>query len=629
MKTNTDDDIRLETYKDLLADVQKLRDEVVRDAAQRLTPFRAYYPRGHFSHSARNLAHYLALRQRDMRPLQDRLVQAGLSSLGHGESHVLTNLDRVIELLSYATAGGGEPPPALSGQPLADGSLLLRHRTTELFGPYPMTRPVYIMVTLPSEAAWDYELIRALLMEGMDCARINCAHDEPTAWQAMIGNIRRAEAETRRTCKILMDLAGHKIRTGPLATLPAVRRLRVQRDVHGRVVNPARMLLVAGAQTDVTLPDEADAWLPIPQDLHARLALGDRLNFTDSRGKDRTLEIMGQLADGNWLAHCPHSAYLASGAPLIWQRRESAQSDVWLSQGEFTVGPFTGQAVTLRLCQSDPLLLSRAEDPGQPAVLDDDKGRVLTPARIACTCPSIIDDLEPGAPVWIDDGKLGTVVEAITPEGALLRVTHAGPRGVLVRSDKGINLPETRLNLPPLSYKDRQDLEFVCRHADMVGFSFVETLEDVECLIQVLTERGAPQMPIIAKIETNRAVRNLPDIILGTMGRHALGIMIARGDLAVELGSVRMSEIQEEILWICEAAHIPVIWATQVLESLAKKGTISRPEITDAASGVRAECVMLNKGPYVVQAVQVLGNILSRMQEHQQKKFTRLRALHW
>ncbi|NJN47993.1 MAG: pyruvate kinase, partial [Candidatus Competibacteraceae bacterium] len=148
-------------------------------------------------------------------------------------------------------------------------------------------------------------------------------------------------------------------------------------------------------------------------------------------------------------------------------------------------------------------------------------------------------------------------------------------------------------------------------------------------LIKVLAEQGAPQLPIIAKIETNRAVRNLPDIILGTLGRHTMGIMIARGDLAVELGSVRMSEIQEEILWVCEAAHIPVIWATQVLESLAKKGTISRPEITDAASGVRAECVMLNKGPYILRAVQVLGHILSRMQEHQQKKFTRLRALHW
>ncbi|NJN45563.1 MAG: hypothetical protein HC808_02660 [Candidatus Competibacteraceae bacterium] len=171
------------------------------------------------------------------------------------------------------------------------------------------------MVTLPSEAAWDYELIRALMMEGMDCARINCAHDGPTAWHAMINNVRRAEEETRLNCKILMDLAGHKIRTGPLATLPAVKRLRVKRDVYGRIISPARVMLVADSQTDVVLPEDADTWLAIAQELHEQLAPDDRLSFTDSRGKDRYLQIIGQLADGNWLAHCPQSTYLAVTPP--------------------------------------------------------------------------------------------------------------------------------------------------------------------------------------------------------------------------------------------------------------------------------------------------------------------------
>jgi pyruvate kinase len=105
--------------------------------------------------------------------------------------------------------------------------------------------------------------------------------------------------------------------------------------------------------------------------------------------------------------------------------------------------------------------------------------------------------------------------------------------------------------------------------------------------------------------------------------------MIARGDLAVELGSVRMAEIQEEILWICEAARVPVIWATQVLETLAKDGLINRPEITDAAMSVRAECVMLNKGPYIADAVRILQDILTHMDAHQYKKISRLRRLHW
>jgi pyruvate kinase len=104
--------------------------------------------------------------------------------------------------------------------------------------------------------------------------------------------------------------------------------------------------------------------------------------------------------------------------------------------------------------------------------------------------------------------------------------------------------------------------------------------------------------------------------------------MIARGDLAVECGWERLAELQEEILWICEAAHLPAIWATQVLEGLAKYGRPTRAEITDAAMGVRAECVMLNKGPHAVEAVRSLDDILGRMEAHHSKKSSMLRPLH-
>ncbi len=112
------------------------------------------------------------------------------------------------------------------------------------------------------------------------------------------------------------------------------------------------------------------------------------------------------------------------------------------------------------------------------------------------------------------------------------------------------------------------------------------------------------------------------------MRSEAVGVMIARGDLAVEVGYERLAEVQEEILWLCEAAHLPVIWATQVLEGLAKEGIPSRAEITDAAMSERAECVMLNKGPHIQEAIVVLDNILGRMQAHQSKKTSMLRQLH-
>jgi len=139
---------------------------------------------------------------------------------------------------------------------------------------------------------------------------------------------------------------------------------------------------------------------------------------------------------------------------------------------------------------------------------------------------------------------------------------------------------------------------------------------------------GRDDMGIVLKIETLRGFENLPALMLAAMGARAAGVMIARGDLAVECGYERLAEVQEEILWCTEAAHMPVIWATQVLESMVKTGLPSRAEISDAGLGVRAECVMLNKGPYITQAIQTLDDILKRMGGHQNKKRPLLRALH-
>lgn len=116
-------------------------------------------------------------------------------------------------------------------------------------------------------------------------------------------------------------------------------------------------------------------------------------------------------------------------------------------------------------------------------------------------------------------------------------------------------------------------------------------------------------------------------MLLTAMRVPCCGVMIARGDLVVECGFERLAEVQEEILWISAAAHVPVIWATQVLETLAKNGMPSRAEITDAAMGHRAECVMLNKGPHILSAVRVLDDILRRMQAHQVKRRALLREL--
>ncbi len=183
------------------------------------------------------------------------------------------------------------------------------------------------------------------------------------------------------------------------------------------------------------------------------------------------------------------------------------------------------------------------------------------------------------------------------------------------------------MEIPALTAKDSSDLAFVVQHADLVGLSFVRRPEDVLALYDELARRNARHLGIVLKIETRTAFERLPGLLLAAMRGPRVGVMIARGDLAVECGWERMAEVQEEILWFCEAAHVPVIWATQVLEGLAKKGVPSRAEITDAAMGERAECVMLNKGPHLLQAVRVLDDILRRMEAHQTKKSARLRSL--
>ena len=219
------------------------------------------------------------------------------------------------------------------------------------------------------------------------------------------------------------------------------------------------------------------------------------------------------------------------------------------------------------------------------------------------------------------------MIRRVEPDGVEVEITHARDSGEKLAGDKGINLPDSALNLPALTDKDLADLAVAAKVADMVGLSFVKQAADVQALRTRLRELGRPDLGSVLKIETRRAFENLPELLFAAMAGPAAGIMIARGDLAVECGYERLAEVQEEILWAAEAAHMPVIWATQVLEELAKKGLPSRAEVTDAAMSGRAECVMLNKGPHILAAMRFLNNVLLRMQHHQYKKRDLLRRL--
>ena len=558
--------------------------------------------------SARNLLHYLALRRRDIRQLQVDLASVGLSSLGRSEGHVLSSIEKVAGWLT------GEREREAAAIDLHEGHAILKANTEALFGPRRPHRHVRIMVTMPAEAAKDYPLVRELLVSGMDVMRINCAHDGPRDWEGMIEKLRRAEREVGRPCRVLMDLGGPKPRTGAITPGEGVVRWKPERNDLGGTTAPARIWLTA-ADRPVPSPVPGVAVLPVSAGFLETLSSGQVVHFTDARGKSRQLEIVGVGTGGSW-AICSRTAYVTESTTLTARGREGA------------VGPLPPRSQPLILRPGDLLVVTRSPDAGRPAVLDATAGST-PPATVPCTLPEVFSAVQPGERIWFDDGRFAGVIREAEPERLLVEITHARPSGDRLWSDKGINLPDTTLALPSLTAKDLDDLPFVASHADIVGLSFVQRGADVDDLRSRLRALGSPDKGVILKVETRTAFENLPELLLAALRLHRAGVMIARGDLLVEIGYERLAEVQEEILWLCEAAHVPVIWATQVLETLAQKGLPSRAEITDAAMGVRAECVMLNKGPHIIEAVRVLDNILQRMQAHQSKKSSRLRRLHF
>ena len=558
--------------------------------------------------SARNLVHYLALRSQDLRELQTRLGWLGLSSLGRAESHVLAAVDKLLGLLHRLTGqrwtdrSPEEPASSVSGPQR------LREHTTALLGPAQHDRDVRIMVTLPSEAATDPGLVRELISAGMDVARINCAHDDATAWTAMARHVRRAAKAAQREVKILMDLGGPKIRTGALPPGPAVLRLKPRRDALGFAVQPARLRLLPADR----LPDlrEVQGSVQVDPDWLQRLRVGTQIGLTDARGKPRRLLVV-ETGRAGAVAETLQSCYLTPEVALGVKGRHGHKVHVTYPGG---IAPLPG---ALTLYPGDMLQLVADADAAPPA-------QTLC---MACTLPEVLAQVRVGERVWFDDGRIGGVVRQATPHALAVEIVQARASGERLMPDKGINFPDSELHLPALTAQDRQDLHTVARVADLVGLSFVQSPADVQALLQALQGLGGRPVGVVLKIETLRGFENLPELMLAAMAAPAAGVMIARGDLAVECGYERLAEVQEEILCCAEAAHMPVIWATQVLENLARTGLPSRAEISDASMGVRAECVMLNKGPFITDAIRTLDDILRRMASHQHKKSPLLRAL--
>ncbi len=480
-------------------------DEIFQSLCRDLDP--AYFKSG------LNLCRYLLLRSHDLRKVHDELSEHGISSLRSPEAYVFRNIADALRLVHLLEGDRWEPDPNIPSIGYKEGKSILKKHARNLFGKKKRGRP-HIMVTMPTEAADDFDLVKRLIESGMTIARINMGHDNKKIWQKMVNNIRSAAELCDTSCQIYVDLAGPKIRTGPIA--PNEDRSKQKKKKKKKP--------------------------------HILLKTGDEL------------ELHKSMFEGH--------------------------------------GPKEGK-----------------------------RGKIVKHGAISVTLPLVINDAAINDRIYFDDGKIAARVIAKEDTKLTLKITRSGAEGSKLRAEKGINLPDTRLKTPSLTKDDIENLDFVASHADIVGYSFVRKPRDIKLLRKELSKRSANQIGIVLKIENNEAVRNLPLLLLEAMKKPPVGVMIARGDLAVELGFEKVSEVQEQILWFCEASHIPVIWATQILENMAKTGLATRAEISDAAMSARADCVMLNKGPYIADATKMLSRIIQAMDKHQFKKKNQLRSL--
>jgi pyruvate kinase len=565
-----------------------------------------------YSQSAKNLVHYLAMRSFNMNIFQDKLEEIGLPFNLESHNNILFGMLKlravIYSLMELELAD--EEHECVNNKNVKE---ILKENHRAVFGEIRNKRKTAIMVTQPREAADNEELIKSLLKQGMDCARVNCAHDDEIIWKKIVDNIKANDAQ----CKIMMDLGGPKLRTGKMKPGPKVIHIKPKKNALGQVIEPAKIWL-APYGTMPPRDKEYDAIIPVNKKWLRKTKKGSFIIFKDWRGKKCKIKIYEKEGRGRW-GSCRNSAFVTTETLLNVFIEKKSASEI------HSVQELLPLEEVIFLFEGDLLRLDKEPIPGEPAAYDEE-GNLLELPHIPCTLPEIFDHVNSGEPVYFNDGKIEGIVKETYSNHLIVEITGASKKGGKLKADKGINFPNSDLGVSGLTKKDKEDLKFVAKHADSVNFSFVNNKQDVEELLEEFKALNA-HIGIILKIETKDAYRNLPGILLKAMENYPVGVMIARGDLAVEAGWKNFAIIQEEILQLCEAALLPDIWATQVLENLAKKGTPTRAEITDAAMAQRADCIMLNKGPYIAKAVRMLDKVVSKMQRIQKKKVTILPKL--
>jgi len=538
-------------------------------------------------HSFMNMQDFLSLKKFDLNMLQQALVNIGFSSLERSHFYLLYTIEKQLETLALLL---GKPSAIISDEPTPEEVYTpMKRRSRFLKSNNNLENSV--MITLPSQAAEKPDFIYDLAARSIDIVRINTAHDTLAQWKNMAATVQEINQSTRQInpLKIYVDLAGPKIRTGKIKLVTAP--VKIRHDIH------CMLLLTTKKQEDIALSSEMCHHLIVEDHWFRKRHKGEKILLTHPELKNRKLIIKKIDKKGLWLTFEKKLIIDEKSRFEVQDNKKKQSAIIDLPKIEQSIRLFVGN-----------LLWLRSDDSAIGQICEDES---MAKAEIACSYSDVFNFIDIDTPFFIDDGKIGLRVVEKTNEGVLCRVEHAKPNGVLLKGEKGINFPETNLEIAAMTPRDKENLIGIMEFADIIGISFAQQASDIAAVKEILKENNKEQVGLVAKIETKKGVRQLPFILMELFSWQHSGVMLARGDLAIEVGFENLPRVQEEILELCEAAHTPVIYATQILENMMKKNLPSRAEVIDASMAQRADCIMLNKGLFTMETIDILEKILN------------------
>ena len=266
-----------------------------------------------------------------------------------------------------------------------------------------------------------------------------------------------------------------------------------------------------------------------------------------------------------------------------------------LSGPKIRIGDFEKETVTLK--SAEEITLTTKEIPG-------------TEKRVTLRYPNLYKEISQGNTIFLDDGKLKLEVKKITGQDIVCEIITGGE----IRGRRGVNIPDAKLSISSLTDKDKEDLKFGIEHnVDFMALSFVREAADVKQLRKLL---GKSEIPIVSKIETKAAIENIDEIIAETDA-----VMVARGDLAVEIPNEDVPIVQKDIIRKCTEVGKPVITATQMLDSMIGSPSPTRAEVGDVANAILdgTDAVMLSGetaiGKYPTETVETMSRIATRTEQ--------------